>query len=470
MGRDIFKGKPVVINVGVEYFGDSLKAQGTEVAQVSWRPPLDKKLNDLIRKTTTTDVGNRIEEANNNVLHSLLSGEPYWVAMKPAKDAIPGMKSNYIFHSGPPIEWNRMCEIQKNGIIGGVLHEKLAKTKKEALAMVVAGEIEIYSANDFGAVGPGVGIVTPSMPVNVCIDKKTGNEGYCIPFEGRDGLGAWGIYNEQVEHNLQVIENEFAPVIDNVLKRCGGINIKNIIARGLQMNDETHSRQTAQGLILISEIVPHVVKSDLKRETMIQCVEMLVNTERWFHPLGMASALSVIKAVKNVEYSTVVTAIASNGVDTGIKISALGDQWFTTSAPALDGKYFSAKSGPEDASPYLGDSTITEVVGLGGFAAAAAPSVLRLRGGSVKDAINQSEEMKNICVGINHNYSIPLLEFTGPPIGIDIRKVVETGITPIVHGGIISKKGGQLGAGMARLPKKLFTDSLYAYIDKYDLN
>ncbi len=467
---DLFKGKPVVINVGVKHFADSLKAQGTRTVQVAWRPPADKKLSDLLRAVAGIEgFSGKIEEANDKVLESLLASEPYWVGMRPAIDTIPGMKSNDILHSGPPIAWNRMCEAQKNGILGGVLHERLARTRDEAREMVQNGEIGVHSANDFGVIGPGVGIVTPSMPVNICRDIKTGEEGYCIPFEGRDGLGAWGVYNEKVEENLQVIEKVFAPAIDRVLGNSSGINIKSIIARGLQMNDETHSRQTAQGLMLISEIVPLIIKSDLTRETMIQCVDMLVNTERWFHPLGMASALSILKSVKNIEYSTIVTTITSNGVDMGIKISALGDQWFVAPAPALTGKYFSAKWGPEDALPYLGDSTMTEVVGLGGFAAAAAPSVLRLRGGSVRDAIQQSEEMKEICHGINHNYPIPLLEFTGPPIGIDVRKVVETGITPLVHGGIISKKGGQLGAGMARLPMEVFTGGLYAYLKKYGL-
>jgi hypothetical protein len=466
----LFKGNLKVINVGVKHFADSLKAQGATTRQVNWRPPADRQLSAILRRIAgMADIRGRIETANEKVLQSLLTSEPFWVGMKPAREVVPGMKANYVLHSGPPIEWDRMCDTQRNGILGGILHEKLAGTKEEALALVQKGEVEYHSANDFGTVGAGVGITTASMPVNICRDLKSGEEGYCIPFEGRDGLGAWGVYNEAVEANLQVIEKVFAPTVDGVLAKSGGINIKSIIARGMQMNDETHSRQTAEGLMLISEMVPLLIKSDLDRETMIRCVDMLVNTERWFHPLGMSSAMAIMKAVKNVEHSTVVTAIVANGVNTGIKISALGDQWFVAPAPQLTGTYFSPKWGPEDAMPYLGDSSITEVAGMGGFAAAAAPAVLRLRGGSVKDAIQQSEEMKEICVGVNHNYPIPLLEFTGPPIGIDIRKVVETGIAPIIHGGIISKKGGQLGAGMARVPMEAFIASLNAYFRKYGL-
>ena len=106
-------------------------------------------------------------------------------------------------------------------------------------------------------------------------------------------------------------------------------------------------------------------------------------------------------------------------------------------------------------------------MGLGGFAAAAGPTVLRLRGGTIKDAIEQTEEMRHICVGTNNNYPIPLLDFEGPAIGIDIRKVLETGIAPVSHGGIISKEGGQIGAGIARLPLECFKKALYAFAEKY---
>lgn len=416
------------------------------------------------------DIKRRIDEANNKVLDTLLEGDLHWVGMERAIDVVPGMKENTIMHGGPPLEWESMTPLTQNGIIGAIFHEGFAGKREEAIKLVEREEIKIVSANDMGVVGVGVGIVSPSMVVNVCRDLKTGHEGYCISFEGRSGLGAWGVYNEEVEKNLQFIRNVLAPSVHEVLQDNGGINIRSIIAQGMQMNDETHSRQVAQGLILVSKIVPLLVKSNLKRDILNQCVDILVNTERWFHPLGMASAMSLLQGVKNKEYSTVVTAIAGNGVEMGMKISSLGDKWFTTTAPKPEGAYLSPEWGPEDALPWMGDSCITEVVGMGGFAAAAAPGVVRLRGGTIADAVQQSKEMKAICVGINHNYPIPLLDFTGPPIGIDIRKVVETGITPVLHGGIISKKGGQIGAGMARMPMELFKEALFAFAEQYGLS
>jgi len=416
------------------------------------------------------NIKEKIDRANKHALDLMLSANTDWIGIKRAIEVVPGMQKNTILHSGPPINWKQMSNIQKKGIIGGILHEKIAKDEKEAFALINKKEIEIMSANDLGVVGAGVGITSSSMVVNICVDRNTGEKGYCIPFEGRTGLGAWGVYDDDVEKNLQIIENVLAPAVDKVLEKNGGINIKKIIAQGLQMNDETHTRQVAQGLILASEIIPLLIKSDLDKETLVQCVDIFTKTERWFHPLGMASAMAILKGIKNIEYSTIVTAMCGNGVEYGIKISSLGDKWFKATAPKIEGKYFSTRWGPEDAIPWLGDSCLVETVGLGGFAAAAAPAVVRLRGGTIDDAISQCEEMKKISVGINNNYPIPLLGFSGPPIGIDIRKVLNTGIAPVSHGGIISKNGGQLGAGIARLPMKLFEKSLIAFSEKYKIS
>ena len=467
---ELFGGPLAVANVGVAHFAESLSAQGAKTAQINWRPPVDAKLNALMAKSETSGLAAKIDQANARALEALLNGDPFWVGMKPALEAVSGMTKTTILHAGPPISWERMSLVQKNGILGGIMHEKLAKSKEEALALVEAGRIDIHAANDHGAIGAGVGITTASMPVNVCEDKNTGVQAWCIPFEGRSGLGAWGVYNPEVEANLQMLENVFMPAVDGVLAAAGGIGLKGIIAKTLQMGDENHTRQTAGGLLLVSEIVPLLLNADLDKKTITTCVELFLSSERWFHPLGMAGSFAVLKSAKNIEYSTMVTAISSNGVDTGIKVSCLGECWFIAPSPPMVGKYLSSQWGPDDVLPYLGDSTVTEVCGLGAFSAAAAPVVLRLRDGGWREAQAQSEEMKAITLGVNHNFPIPLLDFTGPPIGIDIRKVVATGITPICHGGIISKEGGQAGAGAARFPMEIYIAALKAVFEKYGLD
>lgn len=457
-------GQIKAVNLGLEGFGDGLRGQGVPVEQIQWKPPVDVQVLKALGSLSPEKQA-AIEKANNKAIRIMLEAEPHWIGIKRAIDVVPGMKPNMILHSGPPNDWDHLISTQRKGVVGGALHAGLAKTEKEAIGMIKSGEIELGSCNDHFCVGAGAGIVTANMVVNVSRDLKTGLEGYCIPFEGRVGLGVWGVYNDDVERNLREIEDEFGPAVTEALERFGAIDVRSIIARSMQMGDEIHTRQTAAGLILVSEIVPKLLETGLDSKLVNKCIAQFTATERWFHPLGMSSGMSIARGIKGIPNCTLVTSIAQNGIKTGIKVSHFGEQWFTAPAPRFVGSYFSSEWGPEDAVPYMGDSTVTEVVGMGAFAAAAAPVVMRLRNGGYREAIAQTEELKTICAGINKNYPIPLLDFTGPGMGIDIRKVVETGITPICHGGIISKDGGQIGAGAARFPSEHYVAACRALVD-----
>ena len=470
MEYKIFKQKPSVINIGVKPFADGVRDQGVETAHIAWQPPVDAALSRMMRKAMIdTELEVKIEQANTEALKRLNEGEGHWVGIEKALTAIPGFKENMIMHSGPPIDWDDMLPVQRRGIKFGAVHARLAKTPEEAEEMIRRGEIEYASCNDYFVVGAAAGIVTANMVVNVCEDAKTGLRGYCIPFEGRNGLGAWGLYNPEIEKNLLEIEDFFAPAVNEALKENGGINVRNILAQGMQMGDESHTKQAACGMMLVSQIVPMLMNcKSLDQKTITRVTEMFVGNERWFHPLGMASSMAVIRSIKGLPYCTFVTTICQNGVQTGIKMAALGERWFLAPAPRMIGQYFSTQWGAEDAVPYMGDSTVTEAMGMGGFAAAAAPNVLRLRGGGYREAIAQSEEMRLITYGRNNNFPIPLLDWTGPGLGIDVRKVINTGITPLCHGGIVSKEGGQIGAGAARFPVENHVKAMYAFIEQYN--
>ncbi len=425
--------------------------------------PVEEKL----RLLHNSGLSEKVDSANAEALLRLQAAEAHWIGMERVLDAVPGMKPNMILHAGPPIAFKDMLPVMQNGIIGGVLHERLAKTPEEAKGMILEGEIEYKSANDLFCVGPGVGITTPSMVTNVCVDVKTGLKGYTIPFEGRVGLGCWGVYNREVDDYLRVLEQEFALAVDRVLKMSGGINVSEILAQGMEMGDESHTRQTACGLILVSRIVPMLQDSDLDRKTIRLATNILINTARWFHPLGMAASMCGIRAVKGMPYCTIATTICQNGCQTGLKIADSGETWFLAPSPRFVGTCLSSRFTMDDAAPYLGDSTMTEVMGMGGFAAAAAPTVLKLRNGGWREAKAQSEEMRRICVGQNINYHIPLLDFTGSGLGIDMCRVLESGITPFCHGGIIMRDGGQIGAGGARFPIANYEAALDAFLIKY---
>ncbi len=457
-----------VVNIGVSTFADGMLEQNVYVDQIDWRPPTDSKLLRRLKQAENRGLLEKIEMANQLAVNNMLNAEPMYIGIRRVIDVVPGMQPNMILHSGPPIPWEEMIPAHQNGIIGGVLHEHLAPDRESARNMIERGEILVESANDHFCVGAGIGIITPHMVINVCRDKKTGLEGYCIPFEGRVGLGVWGVYNEEVEKNLQYIENVFAPAVTAALELSGGINVKNIIAKGLQLGDEMHTRQTAGGLLLVNEIVPMLLHAGIDTEIVTGCIEQFTSTERWFHPVCLAASMAEARSAMDIPYSTIVTNSVQNGVSTGIKVGGTKQRWFLADAPYLVGSYFSSEWGPEDANAYVGDSTVSEVVGTGGFSAAAAPIVLQLRDGGYREAIAQSEEMRLICYGVNNSYPLPLLDFTGPGIGIDIRKVVRTGITPIMHGGIISKQGGQIGAGAARFPIDHYLEALRAFLDTYE--
>lgn len=456
------------VNIGAELFADSLRTQGVSVVQLQWRPPPAEIARHqlALAKLKTGDLAGRIAAGNERAVAALLGADPHWVDMKPAIEVVPGLRKNMILKSGPPLPWEGLCPTQRNGVINGIFYEGLAKTTEEAIALIERGEVVIGAANDHAVVGPGAGILTPSMIVNVVEDRSTGKRGFCAPFEGpnQGGLCGWGTYNEEIRQFLNELRDTIAPALAKLLRNAGGIAVRPIITRGVEMGDETHSRQDAEGLILINQLLFLMEKDDeLPKSVRRTCCEFLEMTQRFFHPIGMASAMATVQSMKNIPYSTVVTTLCGNGVEYGIKISALGDQWFTAPSPKLEGMYLVSDARPEDTLPWIGDSSVLEAIGLGGFAAAAAPAVARLLGKTFEGAIAQSRELAEICMTENRNFLVPALDYRGSPAGIDMLKVLETGIEPAVHGGMISRTGLRVGAGVARVPVACFGAAFEAF-------
>jgi hypothetical protein len=307
------------------------------------------------------------------------------------------------------------------------------------------------------------------MIVNVVEDRATGRRGYCAPFEGpnQGGLCGWGTYSKEIREFLKQLRDSIAPVFSKMLHTQGGIPVRPIIARGVEMGDETHSRQDAESLILINQLLFMLDKErPIPPASWRDCLDFLEKTQRFFHPIGMATAMATLQSMKHIADATVVTALCGNGVEYGIKISALGDQWFTAPSPRLTGMYLASDARPEDTLPWIGDSSALEAIGLGGFAAAASPSVARMLGRPFVDAIAQSRELAEICLTENRNFPVPALDYRGPPAGIDLLKVLETGIEPAVHGGMISRTGLRVGAGVARVPIACFGAAFEAFMNQ----
>ncbi|HQO63554.1 MAG TPA: DUF1116 domain-containing protein, partial [Syntrophorhabdus sp.] len=339
---NIFGDKIQALNIGANIFSEALKAQKVEVEQLGWSPQKTRVLSCEMRQKLDAiagDLAEKIDAANAKVVNLLKNTDPYWVGMKPAIECVPDMREGLILHAGPEIEWDRMCDAQQQGGINGALYEGYAKTEEEAREKLRSGEIEFHSANDYHIVAPGSGIATPSLIVNIVEDHNSGSRGFCAPFEGpnRGGLGGWGIYNEDVRKFLDLIQNVIAPSFTKILQDNGGLALRRIFIRGVEMGDELHSRQDACGLIAVNEMMKLLFESDLPRENIKACVDLMYGTVRYFHPLGMASAMALLESVRNVPYSTVVTAMEGNGVDYGIKLSGTGNRWYTAPSPYSEG-------------------------------------------------------------------------------------------------------------------------------------
>jgi hypothetical protein len=415
------------------------------------------------------DIKERIAQANAQAAACLTENDPIWVDIQPAGECVAGLEDHMILHSGPPIDYDDMVMLHKRGMVSAMLFEGWAKDEKEAVEIIRTGEIKIDSALNYNTVGAGTGIITKSVAMNVIEDRRNGTYAATFPAEGpfQGGFCGWGLYSPEIAENLRYMREELFPPMREMLARNGGIAIKPILAESMQMGDENHTRQTAADLIFNKQVLPQLFELDLPKEQIMRTVKYIIDTPRFFHCYGQGASRAAAIAADGIEYSTMVTALAGNGVEYGIKIAALPGQWFTAKAPMMEGRYTSTKYTIKDQLPWIGDSCVVEVAGMGGIAAAASPIVLNLRGMSMQQAIAQTREMEKICITHNPNYIIPNMDFDCLPSGIDIRLVLKTGICPAVHGGMFNHEGGLIGAGMARVPMECFQKAMKAFAEKY---
>ncbi|MGZ9224218.1 MAG: DUF1116 domain-containing protein [Anaerolineales bacterium] len=412
-----------------------------------------------------------IDQANTNAVNRLMEARPILKGVATARDVIPGIKDNLLLHAGPPIEWARMSGPLRGAIIGAMLFEGIAKSEAGATAMVKRGEVEFDSCHHHGTVGPMAGVISASMKVYVVENAEHGNKSFSNLNEGYGKVLRYGAYSDDVLKKLHWMNDVLGVALADALTKSNGIDLRALIAEALHMGDEGHNRNKAGSLIylkLISPLIAKVVKDDAVESEILQFIGD--NALSVLNPV-MAACKAMTDAAHGVDGSTIVTTMARNGTDFGIRVSGLGEkQWFTAPAEIPVGLFFSGFS-QDDANPDIGDSAITETAGIGGFAMATAPAIVTFVGGTPKDAINATLEMYEITFAESKYFTMPSLDFRGTPTGIDIRKVVELGITPRINTGIAHKNAGvgQVGAGLVRPPLKIFEDALVAYAEKYGL-
>jgi hypothetical protein len=405
----------------------------------------------------------RIEEANQQAVQRILESTPVLVGIAPAAEVIPGMRRDLILHAGPPITWERMSGPLRGAVIGALLFEGLAKDERAAEAMAARGEVAFAPCHDHHAVGPMAGVTTASMPVYIVENRAGGTRAFSNLNEGYGKVLRYGAYSEDVLARLRWLRDVYAPIAGAALERAGGLDMKSLIAQQLQMGDEGHNRNRAGSALMARLLAPHLVRTGARSDDLAAVLEYLATNDLAVLNPVMAACKATMDAAHGVAGSTVVTCMARNGTDFGIRVSGLGQRWFTAPAEVPVGLFFPGYS-QEDANPDIGDSTITETAGIGGFAMAAAPAIVTFVGGTPAMALQATLEMYEITVAENPAFGIPQLEFRGTPTGIDIRKVVKTGITPRVNTGIAHRRPGvgQIGAGLVRPPMACFEQAVEA--------
>jgi len=407
-----------------------------------------------------------IDAANQEGFRRIVMAQPVLVDVLPAREALPRLGAGTVLHAGPPIPWTEMCGPMQGAVIGALRYQGGAAGEAEAIGLIEAGRVAFAPCHHHDAVGPMTGMITPSMPVFVVENRAFSNRAYCTLNEGLGKVLRFGANDDSVIERLRWLEREFAPILGAAVRNAGGIPLKPIMAQALLMGDEMHQRNVAASSLFARQAAPRLARLDVPRDVLGRCLDFLTGNDQFFLNLAMAAGKATMDPVRNIPGCTLVTAMARNGTTFGLRVSGLGDRWFVAPVNMPEGLYFPGFTAA-DANPDIGDSAIVETMGLGGFAMAASPAVAKFLGaGTLRDARRFTEEMQEITFGPNPAFPIPTMDDQGAPTGIDIRKVLETGILPVINTGIAHKKPGvgQVGAGVVRAPMDCLTQALEAFV------
>jgi hypothetical protein len=452
----------VVLNVGLASFAEAIGQADGKVVQIEWSPPAK---GDVAAGRALARLVNHpgVEAANRKAYAAYLASQPILEGIGLAGNEVPGMGRRTILHAGPPIAWERMCGPMQGAILGAILFEGWASDIDAARSLAEAGRISFAPCHDHSAVGPMAGIISPSTPVWIVRDAAHDHLTFSNLNEGLGKALRFGANAPEVLSRLNWMATKLRKTLAAALDVSGPIELKPLMAQALNMGDEVHNRNAAATGLLLKRLAPALVEAKAIRSDVAEAIAFIAGNDHFFLNLSMAACKAMTDAARGVDGSSMVTAMARNGVEFAIRVSGTGDAWFTAPAPLVDGLYFPGHS-IADAAPDLGDSAITETAGLGGFAMAAAPAIVNFVGGTPDDAIASTAEMGHITLGRNGGLTIPAMNFAGTPAGIDARKIVDTGICPIINTGIAHRQAGigQIGAGITRAPLECFAQAVTA--------
>jgi Protein of unknown function (DUF1116) len=454
----LLDGDPTVATAGVQVLADALAAQAVTLSTVDWRPP-PAGTEDAIA-TVLTDP--RRAAANELAAARMLAAGATLVDVLPATEVI-SLEPGEFCHAGPPIDWQRASGPLRGALLGAVLLEGLADNPDAAETLLAKGDVHLEPCHQRGGVGPMAGVVSPSMWVWVLRDEAHDRTTWCTLNEGLGAVLRYGAYGPQVLDRLRWMGAVLGPALQAAVRAAGPIDVKALVGQMVQMGDEGHNRNRAGTLMLLRDLFPHLAESAFAASDVAAVARFVGGNDHFFLNLVMPAAKLQTAAAAGIAGSTVVTAMARNGTDFGIQVAGTGDAWFTGPAAVPEGLYLGSYT-EADANPDIGDSAITETAGLGGFAMAGAPAIVRFVGGTVPDALRTTAEMYEITVTENPAFALPALDFRGTPTGIDVTAVLRTGLLPRINTGIAGRVAGtgQVGAGLVSPPLECFTAAITA--------
>jgi len=470
--RTLLADGPRVINVGLESFAVDLAERRVPVLHVGWRPPAggDVTMARLVSSLDGAAHASGIAQANEAVLTRLTGAHPVLVDCRPAREVM-GLEDRVVLHAGPPLPWERACATMQAAVLCAIRYEGWAPDDGVARALVERGAVRLAPCHSRGAVGPMTGLITASMPVFVVENRAAGNRAFATINEGLGAVLRFGANDERVIQRLRWLAAEAGPLLGAALRAGAGVDLRALMSQALSMGDEMHQRNMAASALLARLLIPRIARATGDAAAIARLADFIASNDQFFLNLAMAAGKASTDPCLGHAASSVVVTMARNGTDFGIRVAGLGDRWFTAPVNVPQGLYF-AGFGPDDANPDIGDSAIVETIGLGGLAMAAAPAVAGFVGaGGLREAVAVTQEMAEICLAEHPHFRIPSLDGRGSPVGIDLRRVVESGITPLINTGIAGRRPGvgQIGAGTVRAPLACFEQALVALAAELDV-
>lgn len=468
---DLLAADLSAVNVGAEMFATDMATQGARVTHLDWTPPGGGQPDVIAALTRMADpaIADRIEAANATAVERIINSQPILVGFGQALDVVPGMTKTTILHAGPPIEFPRMAGAMKGAVTGALVFEGLAKDLDEAYELSGSGEITFNPCHEHNAVGSMAGVTSASMFMHVVENRPYGNFAYTNLSEQLAKILRMGANDQSVIDRLIWMRDVFGPILRDAMVSAGEIDLRMMLAQAIHMGDEAHNRNNAGTALLIQALAPHILESDFSTKDKQDVFNFVASSDYFSGPTWMATSKAAMDAAHNIPDSTIVTTMCRNGVEFGIRVSGIGgNTWFTGPAQRVVGPLFAGYK-VEDSGLDIGDSAITETYGIGGFAMAAAPAIVPLVGGTVAEAIGYSTTMMDITTATNPNITIPLLDFRGVATGIDLRKVEDTGILPVINTAIAHKDAGigMIGAGITYPPLEAFHQATLAMAEKF---